>query len=102
MPNCPKCKYEYVAGTKECPDCGVALVEHIPNARDADLALLTTANSILEARTIADYLKANQIPCVVRPEGLFANLGEVGPASIFVREDQLERAQTITGCRLNP
>lgn len=27
MPWCPKCKNEYVEGTKECADCGCALVE---------------------------------------------------------------------------
>ncbi len=29
MPFCPKCRYEYVDGIGECPDCGVCLVEKL-------------------------------------------------------------------------
>lgn len=27
---CPKCKDEFVAGIKDCPDCAVPLVEGLP------------------------------------------------------------------------
>lgn len=30
MSYCPKCRYEYREGIKECPDCDVALVEEMP------------------------------------------------------------------------
>jgi hypothetical protein len=29
MPFCPKCRYEYIFGIGECPDCGVRLVEKL-------------------------------------------------------------------------
>jgi len=32
MPFCPNCRYEYRAGTGQCPDCGVALVDALPGA----------------------------------------------------------------------
>ena len=29
MPFCPKCRYEYIDGIGDCPDCGVRLVEKL-------------------------------------------------------------------------
>lgn len=34
MPWCPKCKYEYVAGIKACPDCKVALVNSLDEIKN--------------------------------------------------------------------
>jgi hypothetical protein len=38
MPYCPKCRYEYLPTVRECPECGVALVDEPPKgAADAPI-----------------------------------------------------------------
>ena len=34
MPFCPKCGYEYEWGISECPDCGIKLVERLPEPEE--------------------------------------------------------------------
>lgn len=36
MPFCPECKYEYVEGVEQCPDCYVDLVPELPDEADTD------------------------------------------------------------------
>jgi hypothetical protein len=75
MPLCPECKYEYVAGMTECPDCDVALVEKledpavdpeniIPTANEADASCLDTLDEI-EADAACQLLKGSGFPCTV-------------------------------------
>lgn len=64
---CPKCKYEYVEGVKECPDCNVALVEELAEDEEdnyieritvfesMDVGSIALAKSILKAEEI-EYL----------------------------------------------
>lgn len=70
---CPVCRYEYIEGIKECPDCGVPLVEELnePDERarkkesielvtvleTGDTARLLVAKSILEGAGIRYFAK---------------------------------------------
>ena len=37
MPICPVCKYDYTSGETECIDCGVQLIDELPNGPEMDL-----------------------------------------------------------------
>ena len=68
MPWCPKCKNEYVEGITTCADCGVELVDELPEEieDDSPVKLCHTANEEIGAKLII-YLNAQG----VRTAGLF-------------------------------
>ena len=68
MPWCPKCKNEYVEGITTCADCGVELVDELPDEieDDSPVKLCHTANEEIGAKLII-YLNAQG----VRTAGLF-------------------------------
>ncbi|GAW91003.1 DUF2007 domain-containing protein [Calderihabitans maritimus] len=105
---CPKCKYEYVEGVKECPDCQVALVEELPPEPELEYVDLVTvlksenpavimiAKSILEGAGIRYFAKGERL------QDLFA-LGRfgsgfnplLGPVEIRVSRDDKEMAEEL-------
>ena len=68
MPWCPKCKNEYVEGITTCAECGVELVNELPEEieDDSPVKLCHTANEEIGAKLII-YLNAQG----VRTAGLF-------------------------------
>ena len=58
MPYCPECRAEYQAGIEKCTDCGVALVEQLPDAEQ----------ELLEVFRCADEATAERICSVVLHE----------------------------------
>ena len=71
MPFCPSCKYEYVPGIKECPDCRVKLVDHLnaePEPEQYEWAdLVTVADFMFDVEAQAAKLKLESfgIPSVL-------------------------------------
>jgi hypothetical protein len=45
MPYCPKCRYEYIEGVEECPDCDVKLVEEMPPEEEDEDILRDLSNN---------------------------------------------------------
>ncbi len=90
MPFCPKCRFEYEAGTKECPDCNEKLVDVLPPepaefAPDSEyknwipLARLTSEQY---AEMIEERLEQVNIPVVIlSATGHFGMTGQMGPTS---------------------
>jgi len=70
MPWCPECRTEYVAGVKNCSDCGSSLVESLETEEHKDRklveydteAFLITAKDEMEANIIKAKLEQYGIP----------------------------------------
>jgi len=67
MPFCPKCRFEYIAGTTTCPDCGLALVESLPESAtpgpgDFTQVELCLVRGEIHAKLIQSALASQGIP----------------------------------------
>jgi len=72
MPYCPKCGYEYLPTVKECPECGVALVDEPPEeAEDAPidepLVAVYEAPDEIMSIMVRDLLEDAGISVVTQP-----------------------------------
>ncbi|MDD4053070.1 MAG: hypothetical protein PHR28_14385, partial [candidate division Zixibacteria bacterium] len=87
MPFCPKCRYEYEIGIRECPDCGAKLVDRLPD-EDAqapgehdykDWIPLANLTSQQMAEMVLESLRAKDIPAVIHSGvGYFGQAGTMG------------------------
>ncbi len=81
MPYCPDCLMEYRDGVDICSDCGAKLVpgslpKSVENPDDQiDAVLLLKADSVMQAKFLADALDAAGIPYVARGLGITDSLG---------------------------
>ena len=102
MPYCPKCRYEYEEGVKECPDCGATLVEKLTDESPEDLKYtpLRSLPSRLYAEMLQEALKKEGIPSIIKGDDVGIMLGSYGTTSlveitIWVPEEDVERAEEI-------
>jgi predicted amidophosphoribosyltransferase len=75
VPYCPKCRSEYVEETVECPDCGVALVEQLPEEEspereDGDLVEVWRTQGEVNAQIIRSLLEGSGIASILSGESL--------------------------------
>jgi hypothetical protein len=91
MPFCPKCKAEFVAGKKWCPDCAVALVEEpvseqsAPSGPPADAVELCVVANSTDLQLVENQLHAANIPTARQPRNII----------VYVPEAQLEHARHV-------
>jgi hypothetical protein len=89
MPFCPSCKYEYRLGISECPDCGVKLVDKLPdepkpqNPAESkiyeDWTPIARLTSTQMAEMVLEALRAKDIPAVIQSGvGYFGFVGTQG------------------------
>ena len=107
MPFCPQCRYEYTPSTTECPDCGVALVDRLPETETSvpesggRFVPLPELPGQMDAVLVKGALEAEGILCYMQMEGLIQTVGVSGTgpvnhgARIFVSEDRYEDALRI-------
>jgi hypothetical protein len=107
---CPNCEAEYREGIYECADCGVALVESLPEKdvhpeveliavfETADPALLPIAKSVLEAAEIPFFVQGDEAMGLL-PVGRFATgltqKGQGMVAIVHVDKKHEERAKEV-------
>jgi hypothetical protein len=90
---CPVCRYEYIDEVTECPDCQVALVDHLPPEPEPEfvefMEVLGTYNpadiaflkSLLDSENIQYFFKGEHF-MYVRPLA--------DPVRLMVRSDQVD------------
>lgn len=71
MPFCPKCRYEFVEGIKTCNECGIDLVDELPEEESEEeeyqgewIKVLNVASN-QEAEMIAGLLRTSGIPVTI-------------------------------------
>ena len=77
---CPLCKAEYRPGFTWCSDCDVGLIYYLPidaqnsadskSAADSCYVVVASVQAPLEESQICSFLQANEIPTLVRAEGI--------------------------------
>lgn len=102
MPFCPKCRAEYVEGVRHCEECGISLVDQLPEeVEDSDAALVTVcrARNEIEAQMIRTLLEGNRIRCCLSGESLRHTHGimvdGIAEVRILVRAEEEKRAREI-------
>ncbi|MCS6903329.1 MAG: DUF2007 domain-containing protein [Candidatus Bipolaricaulota bacterium] len=76
MPFCPQCRYEYDAEVRQCPDCGVELVEKLPSQEE-----LPPAGALVTVHIAKDMIEANVIKSFLEEFQIEAFIGyDLGPA----------------------
>ena len=97
---CPKCKSEYVDGIVRCPECGVDLVDELPEEEEEELEpieweeLLYTHDqgqiaiikSLLDEAGIVYYFQGD-IVSVTR--------SWVDPARLYVKKEDIPKARIL-------
>ena len=110
---CPKCRDEFVAGIKECPDCAVPLVEVLLPEKNQDYetvyvelvtvmetgdpGLIMVAKSILEEADIKYYAKGEGVQHLFGAGTFGSGFNPLtGPVQIQVsREDFAEALELL-------
>lgn len=106
MPYCPECRYEYLPGINQCPDCGTELVNELPEIRteasDIDWAPLKPLPGMVYAKMVAEVLDQRGIPNYIQSLFGSGGLGVISgadfagsSAKIFVPENRLKEAAEI-------
>lgn len=98
MPWCPKCKNEYVEGTKECADCGGALVETLVERK---AVIFGEKEQMEKLKKFLEYSKVSGISVELNEEDntyeLFVNEEDEKQArklsNVFLREEAKEKAE---------
>jgi len=114
MPFCPKCRYEYINGIGDCPDCGVRLVEKLKEEeskeesikgeegeanQETDFVPLRHYNSRFSIETLQEALEKEGITAIViNREDIIKVIDIRFPVSkliIWVPDKDFEKAQEI-------
>jgi hypothetical protein len=109
MSFCPECKYEYVAGVTECPDCAVPLVDDLdscaaepeePEEGPAGASCWETFDEI-EADVACDVLKERGFGCMVSRDSmsllrvLYGVPEEKPPYHVMVAASEVDKARSV-------
>jgi hypothetical protein len=102
MPYCPGCKRAFDAGTKECPDHHLALVDELPfqsiRSDDTTWVEIASVGTDDEARLLKGFLDAEEIPAQIENVKFTMepiNFGAMGDIRIYVAAENEERAQRL-------
>jgi hypothetical protein len=111
---CPQCKAEYRPGFIRCSDCGVDLVDRLPDEQDdligaqqddlidspnldpPDFVVIATVHNPLEEGQICSFLQANGIPAQPKSETLKRTHGMgIGFVEILVPRELADAARDL-------
>lgn len=91
MPYCPNCTYEYVAGIKECPDCGTTLVEELI---DYDWIVVYTSDQLYDVQMMKDALESAEIKATIlsQKDSNFPVTGDLAVIKLLVKSEDADSA----------
>lgn len=99
MPYCPKCKQEFAADIRECPDDKVVLVNELPfqtvSGDDATWVEIASTGSDDEARLLKGFLEGEGIPAQIENVKFSMepiNFGIMGDIRVYVDAEDEQRA----------
>lgn len=100
MSFCPNCKYEYVAGTTNCPDCGETLVDSLPEEiifNEADWQVVYTSSFDYEVEMLKDNLESAGITANIlsQRDSNFPAPGDLSIIKLLVKKEDVENAQSF-------
>jgi predicted amidophosphoribosyltransferase len=104
MPFCPKCRNEYVDGTRVCEDCGGALTATLPadtdsGGDDSELVEVWHTQGEMDAQLIRSLLDSNGVKSMFSGESLRLTHGftvdGLAEVKILVRAEDAKRACEI-------
>jgi hypothetical protein len=110
---CPECRAEYRVGFETCADCGVPLVETLPEGEDLDdLVPLRQIWQPESLPVIVSLLERNEVPHLVQGEYAHSTVAlahihrAADPTSvcwmILVPERCLEKARELLAAEVDP
>lgn len=86
---CPKCRNEYIAGITRCADCGVELVESLPQKKNFTMENISQETADFNEKNLAnDFVKQNDNPNDQRPEILFNEPEEIVSRTYVSKRDK--------------
>ncbi len=99
MPYCPRCKQEFAADVRECPDDKVVLVNELPfqtvSGDDATWVEIASTGSDDEARLLKGFLEGEGIPAQIENVKFSMepiNFGIMGDIRVYVDAEDEQRA----------
>lgn len=96
---CPKCKCEYVEGIKVCSDCGVELVEALPEEESEELEFVEfepvfSTNNIGDIALIKSLLKSENIRYYINGEQISLIHGGIF-MDVYVDKNKVQEAREL-------
>ncbi len=107
---CPQCKSEYRPGFTRCADCGVELVDRLPDEPHQVRERIPDNVKLVPVLQTEDQADIISIKMALDPEGIeYILQGETmmgfrrdDPVVLLVREDEVERVrELLKGIKLN-
>jgi hypothetical protein len=92
---CPECRSEYIEGITECTDCGIPLVESIPEPPPYSFVEILETFSLADIAVIKSILDDGDIEYLFLGENFNQIEQLVQPARLAVRDDQVEEAREM-------
>lgn len=97
MPYCPNCKYEYVEGTLNCPDCGEELIDSLPEETllsEDDWQVVYTSSFDYEVEMLKDNLESAGIAANIlsQRDSNFPAPGDLSIIKLLVKKEDVESA----------
>lgn len=97
MPFCPNCKYEYVSGINNCPDCGETLTDSLPEEiifNESDWQVVYTSSFDYEIEMLKDNLQSAGITANIlsQRDSNFPAPGDLSVIKLLVKKEDVENA----------
>lgn len=112
MPWCPKCKNEYIEGIKTCVDCGVELVDELPEEIDPDAPVILchvdteeTAEKLISYLRYGDLKTAAAVPAENQESGfnlIVAEFERKAAENMFARFNSIDEMADMDISELVP
>ena len=95
---CPKCKAEYNEGVQECADCGVPLVDVLPQEhkkRYVEYVSIVQTLNPSDIAMIESVLEGSGIDYFIQGENTLSMMSYILPVRVLVLKEQMDEAREL-------